>query len=205
MAGLGVRRAWGFATVYKALNSIFNFWKEAVTFQTSASAKLPNARISTEISPEYLGVGYILGPRVGGIMVSGSVLAWLVLIPLLTVIAHSRHGHRCSARVARVHVGQDRRVAPVEATLSATTARTSADRRRRRDDGRHHHADPDAADDLQVAHGLDGLAARRKRRGGDAPHRARRADVGGRARDLSRWSVSWRSCRSCPAPSAASS
>jgi putative OPT family oligopeptide transporter len=71
---------------YKALNAIFSFWKEAVSFKTSSTAKLPNATVSSEISPEYLGVGYILGPRVGGIMVSGSVIAWLVLIPLLTVL-----------------------------------------------------------------------------------------------------------------------
>ena len=67
------------AAVYKALNSIFAFWKEAVTFATGAKSKLPNATISSEISPEYLGVGYILGPRIGGIMVSGSILAWVVL------------------------------------------------------------------------------------------------------------------------------
>jgi putative OPT family oligopeptide transporter len=86
MAGLvfgGVFLAAG----YKALNSIFAFWKEAVTFQTSATAKLPNAVVSSEISPEYLGVGYILGPRIGGIMVSGGVIAWLVFIPLLTMLA----------------------------------------------------------------------------------------------------------------------
>jgi putative OPT family oligopeptide transporter len=75
------------AAVYKALNSIFGFWKEAVTFATGAKAKLPNATVSSEISPEYLGVGYILGPRIGGIMVSGSVIAWIVLIPLLTLVA----------------------------------------------------------------------------------------------------------------------
>jgi putative OPT family oligopeptide transporter len=57
-----------------------------VTFATGAQSKLPNATISSEISPEYLGVGYILGPRVGGIMVSGSILAWVVLIPLLTIL-----------------------------------------------------------------------------------------------------------------------
>lgn len=74
------------SVIYKALNSIFSFWKDTVTFQTSSTAKLPNATVAAEISPEYLGVGYILGPRVGGIMVSGGVIAWLVLIPLLTVL-----------------------------------------------------------------------------------------------------------------------
>jgi putative OPT family oligopeptide transporter len=86
MAGL-VFGGVALAAVYKGLNAIFAFWKEAVTFQTSATAKLPNAVVSSEISPEYLGVGYILGPRIGGIMVSGGVIAWIVLIPLLTVLA----------------------------------------------------------------------------------------------------------------------
>ena len=74
------------AGIYKALNTIFNFWKDTVAFQTPSTAKLPNATVAGEISPEYLGVGYILGPRIGGIMVSGGVIAWLVLIPLLTVL-----------------------------------------------------------------------------------------------------------------------
>jgi putative OPT family oligopeptide transporter len=75
------------SAAYKALNSIFSFWKEGVAFKTSATAKLPNATVASEISPEYLGVGYILGPKIGGIMVSGGVIAWIVLIPLLTVLA----------------------------------------------------------------------------------------------------------------------
>jgi putative OPT family oligopeptide transporter len=33
-----------------------------------------------------MGVGYILGPRVGGIMVSGAILSFIVLIPLLTIL-----------------------------------------------------------------------------------------------------------------------
>ena len=85
MAGL-VFGGVGLAMLYKASNSIFSFWKESVSFTTSAAAKLPNAKVGAEISPEYLGVGYILGPRIGGIMVSGGVIAWLVLIPLLTVL-----------------------------------------------------------------------------------------------------------------------
>ncbi|MDD5627608.1 MAG: oligopeptide transporter, OPT family, partial [Elusimicrobia bacterium] len=44
-----------------------------------------NALLTSEITPEYLGVGYIIGPRLAGIMVSGSVLSWLALIPLLSM------------------------------------------------------------------------------------------------------------------------
>lgn len=39
--------------------------------------------ISAECSPELLGVGYIIGPRIAGIMFAGGVLAYLVLIPAI--------------------------------------------------------------------------------------------------------------------------
>ena len=47
---------------------------------------LPNATVNGEITPEYLGVGYIIGPRIAGVLVAGGVLAWLGLIPLLSVL-----------------------------------------------------------------------------------------------------------------------
>jgi putative OPT family oligopeptide transporter len=74
------------ACAYKLLNSVFAFWREAVSWVSSKTATLPNATVANEVSPEYLGVGYILGPRVGGIMVSGSILTYLVLIPLLSLL-----------------------------------------------------------------------------------------------------------------------
>ena len=39
--------------------------------------------LSAEISPELLGVGYIIGPRVASVMCAGGVLAYLVLIPAI--------------------------------------------------------------------------------------------------------------------------
>ncbi|MFM8357662.1 MAG: OPT/YSL family transporter, partial [Verrucomicrobiota bacterium] len=39
--------------------------------------------VGAEISPEMLGVGYIIGPRIAGIMAAGGVLSYLVLIPLI--------------------------------------------------------------------------------------------------------------------------
>jgi OPT family oligopeptide transporter len=47
---------------------------------------LPAAVVSGDITPEYLGVGYIIGPRIAGVLVAGGVLAWLGLIPLITVL-----------------------------------------------------------------------------------------------------------------------
>jgi len=57
------------------------FW---ITKQTNKF--FPSAKLSGEITPEYLGVGYIIGPRIAGVLVAGGVLSWLVLIPLLSSI-----------------------------------------------------------------------------------------------------------------------
>src|SRR5215467_4320595 len=40
-----------------------------------------------DISPAYLGVGYIIGPRLAALNFAGGVLAWGLLVPLLTFIA----------------------------------------------------------------------------------------------------------------------
>src|SRR5688500_19270682 len=53
---------------------------------THAHRFFPSARVSGEITPEYLGVGHIIGPRIAGVLVAGGVLSWLVLIPLLATI-----------------------------------------------------------------------------------------------------------------------
>jgi putative OPT family oligopeptide transporter len=79
-AGLGV------AFVYKSLMSIFGLWKESPTARSSHSSSFPNASVSADITPEYLGVGYIIGPRIAGVLVAGGVLSYLVLIPLITII-----------------------------------------------------------------------------------------------------------------------
>jgi len=74
----------GFAFVYAILQKIFHVIAEVPTFATKQANKFfPSAKLSSEITPEYLGVGYIIGPRIGGILVAGGVLSWFVFIPLL--------------------------------------------------------------------------------------------------------------------------
>jgi putative OPT family oligopeptide transporter len=74
------------AMAYSVLNKLFALWKEVPKLlATGASGFYKNATLTSEITPEYLGVGYIIGPRLAGIMVSGSVLSWLALIPLLSM------------------------------------------------------------------------------------------------------------------------
>lgn len=76
----------GIAFVYKAAMSIIGLWKEVPALIFKKQSALPNGTINGEITPELLGVGYIIGPRIAGVMVAGGVLSWLVLIPLITII-----------------------------------------------------------------------------------------------------------------------
>jgi len=56
----------------------------SVTTTATGGATLFSA---PDISPAYLGVGYIIGPRLGSLNFAGGVLAWGLLVPLLTFIA----------------------------------------------------------------------------------------------------------------------
>jgi OPT family oligopeptide transporter len=77
----------GFSLVYAMLQKVFHVIAEAPTWATKQTNKfLPSAQISGEITPEYLGVGYIIGPKIAGVLVAGGVLAWLALIPLLATV-----------------------------------------------------------------------------------------------------------------------
>jgi len=77
----------GFAFVYALLQKMFKVIAESPVFDTVNSKSLnkffPSAQVSADITPEYMGVGYIIGPRICGVLVAGSVLSWLVLNPLL--------------------------------------------------------------------------------------------------------------------------
>lgn len=79
----------GLAFLYKGLMSILGLWKDVPQYVFGRKSSLPNGTINAEITPELLGVGYIIGPRISGIMVAGGVLSWLVLIPLITLIGDS--------------------------------------------------------------------------------------------------------------------
>ena len=76
----------GIAFLYKFFMSIIGLWKEVPAYVFGRKSALPNGTINGEITPELLGVGYIIGPKIAGIMVAGGVLSWLVLIPLITLL-----------------------------------------------------------------------------------------------------------------------
>ncbi len=70
----------GIGLVYKFLMSGLKFWKE---IPAKVLSWYQGARVAAEISPELLGVGYIIGPRVASYMLGGGVIAALVLTPLI--------------------------------------------------------------------------------------------------------------------------
>jgi uncharacterized oligopeptide transporter (OPT) family protein len=77
----------GVALLYALLQKVLHVIAEVPQYTTQQVNKFfPSARISGEITPEYLGVGYIIGPRIAGVLVAGGVLSWLVFIPLLATL-----------------------------------------------------------------------------------------------------------------------
>lgn len=77
----------GFAFLYALCQKIFHFISETPAFVTKQTNKIfPSATVNGEITPEYLGVGYIIGPKISGVLVAGGVIAWLAVIPLLATL-----------------------------------------------------------------------------------------------------------------------
>ena len=73
-AGLGI------GALYSFLMKVLGLWKDTPEYSIKS---YQGAMVSGEITPELLGVGYIIGPRIAGIMVAGGVIAWLCLMPMI--------------------------------------------------------------------------------------------------------------------------
>lgn len=71
----------GIGVIYKLAMDGFRLWKD--TPEKIFGAPLAASSVSAEISPELLGVGYIIGPKIACTMAAGGVLAYMVLIPAI--------------------------------------------------------------------------------------------------------------------------
>jgi len=71
----------GIGLAYKSAMSAFKLWKD--TPEKVFGRPYAAGSLAAEISPELLGVGYIIGPKISSVMCGGGVLAYLVLIPLI--------------------------------------------------------------------------------------------------------------------------
>ncbi|MGA2753732.1 MAG: oligopeptide transporter, OPT family [Terracidiphilus sp.] len=64
---------------------LFGAWPSTPEYQPDLGPQhaLKGASIKADATPEYLGVGYIIGARTAGTMFAGGVFSWLVLMPLI--------------------------------------------------------------------------------------------------------------------------
>lgn len=78
------------ATVFKGLGigSAFKFITDGIKlFPSEIEWAIPGykgAAIGMDTLPALLGVGFIVGPSISAVMLSGAILGWLVIIPLIT-------------------------------------------------------------------------------------------------------------------------
>src|SRR5437870_5304587 len=73
----------GVVFVYKFLQAGLKFWPDV---PGKALGFYPGAAVLTEASPELMGVGYIIGPRIAGYLFAGGCLAYLVLAPAIKLV-----------------------------------------------------------------------------------------------------------------------
>jgi len=84
MASVGARTiftGFGIGVAYNVAMKLFPRWKDAP--EKIFGAPFKGGSVSCEITPELLGVGYVIGPRIGAIMAGGGVLSYLLLIPMI--------------------------------------------------------------------------------------------------------------------------
>jgi putative OPT family oligopeptide transporter len=70
----------GLGGAYTFLMATAQVWKQRPLYEP---AWLPGASFRAEITSEYLGVGYIIGPKIAGTIFAGGVFSWLVLMPAI--------------------------------------------------------------------------------------------------------------------------
>lgn len=80
MAGLGL------AAAYKFVMEGMGLWSYKPSWRVRG---IEGAEVGVEVTPALLGVGYVVGPRIAGIMLGGGALGWLVLIPIIKMLGAS--------------------------------------------------------------------------------------------------------------------
>ncbi len=75
---------------YRLATGAFSLWKDSVVWTAQS---LHKATIGFDLSPLMLGVGYLIGPRVAGVMLAGGVLGFVFLVPAFDAIAGTSLGH----------------------------------------------------------------------------------------------------------------
>ena len=76
----------GLGAAYKFVNAGLKLWAE---IPERLLGFFKGASVSAEVTPELLGVGYIIGPKVSCNMMAGGMLSYLILIPAITIFGEN--------------------------------------------------------------------------------------------------------------------
>ncbi|MFZ1613248.1 MAG: oligopeptide transporter, OPT family [Holophaga sp.] len=84
----------GFIQILNQLSLYSTSWKQFIPFKDAAFTLMEKGKAavakggilltSPGISPAYMGVGYIIGPQLGALNFAGGVIAWGLLVPMIT-------------------------------------------------------------------------------------------------------------------------
>jgi putative OPT family oligopeptide transporter len=75
----------GVGALWKSLSWIFNIFRTDMGYSMPRDSQFPNATLNVDVSPEYLGVGYVIGPRIAG-RCSRRRAVVARLLPLLSIL-----------------------------------------------------------------------------------------------------------------------
>src|SRR5450432_4597942 len=79
----------GLGGVYTFAMTTLGMWPSQPEYQPPW---LPGASFRVTITSEYLGVGYIIGSRVSGILFAGGIISWLVIMPAIRFYGQLANG-----------------------------------------------------------------------------------------------------------------
>ena len=104
-SALTIFSGFGIGLLYKTAMDAFKGWKDLP--EKVLGPPLKGGLISADISPELLGVGYIIGPRIASIMMAGGVLSCLVLMPLIKFFGEASNVVLPPGRIPIAKMGPD--------------------------------------------------------------------------------------------------
>jgi putative OPT family oligopeptide transporter len=70
----------GIGGAYTLLMNSFGLWRGRPEYRPPW---LPGSSLRADITSEYLGVGYVIGPKVAGTLLAGGVFSWFVVMPAI--------------------------------------------------------------------------------------------------------------------------
>ncbi|HXD85425.1 MAG TPA: OPT/YSL family transporter, partial [Urbifossiella sp.] len=84
----------GIALIHKFLTAAGKLWasEPSIPLYAAANGKttgLKGAALSGELSPELLGVGFLIGPRIASLMMAGAVLSYFVIGPAIATFGET--------------------------------------------------------------------------------------------------------------------